>query len=201
MTSDLRKFSPSSARNKEPLLEVIKRVFPRKGLVLEIASGAGEHASFIAPALGHIDWQPSEFDAGLLDSINAHASFDGAKSVRPAIQLDVTRYPWPVENVSAILNCNMIHISPWLVTEGLMKGAGLVLKSGGIMVMYGPYKRAGKHTAPSNAAFDENLRGRDASWGIRDLEDVVALAEVNGLIPQDIIEMPANNLSIVYSKI
>jgi len=201
MPSDLRKFSPAVKKNQRFILETLKLVFPSKGQVLEIASGTGEHASFFAPALGDIHWQPSEYDIENLASIDAHAAMTEAHSVRPAIHLDVTMDPWPIDQVDAVFNSNMVHISPWFVTESLMKGVGQKLKSGGVMAMYGPYIRKGFPTAPSNEAFDQSLRSRNKQWGIRDLDDVIASAKANGLLFDNLVEMPANNYCVIYKKL
>ena len=201
MTADFREYAPAAARNREPILAVLAEHLPDEGLVLEIAAGTGEHAAFLSTRLGGRDWQPTEADPARLASIDAHAAADGATGVRRALVLDVTASQWPVDQVGAILNCNMIHIAPWQVCLGLMAGAGRVLQPGGKLFMYGPYRRDGAHTAPSNEAFDASLRARDASWGIRDLEQVVEAAEAQGLELDRVIAMPANNLTVIYRKI
>ena len=200
MTEDLREYAPATSRNRDAILAVMVEHLPAEGLVLEVAAGTGEHAAFLSPRLGNRDWQPTDADPTRLASIDAHAAADGAAAVRPALLLDVTG-DWPVDEAGAILNCNMIHIAPWTVCLDFLGGAGNVLTSGGRLFMYGPYKREGRHTAPSNEAFDSSLKARDPSWGIRDLEAVVEAAEAEGLILEQVVEMPANNLTVIYRKI
>lgn len=200
MTEDLREYAPAAARNRDAILAVLTEHLPPQGLVLEVAAGTGEHAAFLSPRLGHRDWQPTDADPTRLASIDAHAAADGARAVRPALVLDVTA-DWPVATAGAILNCNMIHIAPWTVCRDFLSGAGRVLSPGGRLFMYGPYKRDGQHTAPSNEAFDASLKARDPSWGIRDLEAVVEAAGKEGLSLEQVVEMPANNLTVIYQKI
>ncbi|MGE5146784.1 MAG: DUF938 domain-containing protein [Candidatus Eiseniibacteriota bacterium] len=197
---DARLSAPAVARNREPILAVLRRVLPAAGTVLEIASGTGEHAAYCAPHFPALAWQPTDRDPGNLASIAAWAAASGAATIRPPIALDVTARDWGVTAVAAILCINMIHISPWAATEALMAGAGRLLPPGGPLYLYGPYKRGGRHTAPSNAAFDADLRRRDPAWGVRDLDDVARTAERNGLDLAEIVEMPANNLSVVFRQ-
>lgn len=197
---DMRKFAPAAARNRTAIAEVFTHVAPAAGLVLEIASGTGEHAAHIAPMLPHLTWQPSDLDPENTASIDAHAAASGTDSIRPALCLDVTAHPWPVDRAAMIFNANMIHISPWACTLGLMKGAGDILETGGVLYLYGPYRRDGAHTAPSNEVFDQSLRSRDPGWGVRDLEDVAAEAAENGLTLDQVIPMPANNFSVIFRK-
>jgi SAM-dependent methyltransferase len=188
------------ARNREPILEVLKRVLPRQGLVLEVASGSGEHAAYFAKALPGLSWQPTDPDAEALASIAAHRAAAGGSNLLPPLQLDVTEGEWPVARADAILCSNMIHIAPWTACEGLIAGAARVLPPGGILYLYGPYKIDGRHTAPSNQAFDDDLRARNPLWGIRDLADVVALAGQHGFALAETAPMPANNLSVVFRR-
>ncbi len=153
--------SPAVARNREPILAVLRRVLPQAGLVLEIASGTGEHAVHVAKALPHLTWQPSDRDAHSLASIAAHRAASGLSNVLPPLELDAASPDWPVQRADALVAINMVHISPWRATQGLMKGAGRVLPSGGVLYLYGPYHENGGPTAPSNAAFDQDLKRRN----------------------------------------
>lgn len=192
--------APAVARNRDPILNVLRRVLPAHGLVLEIASGTGEHAVHFAGALPGIVWQPTDPDAAALRSIAAWRDRTGLPNLRPPLEFDVTASPWPVERADAVVCINMIHISPWRSAEGLMAGAGRVLGPGGILFLYGPYKEEGRHTAPSNEAFDADLRARNPAWGVRDLGDVIALAASHGLDFAERVAMPANNLSVVFRR-
>ena len=193
-------FAPATARNGAAILDVLRRVLPRHGLVLAVASGSGEHAVRFAEALPDLRWQPSDPDRRALGSIAAHARAAGFKNLLPPVELDALGADWPVSIADAVVCINMIHIAPWAATEGLMAGAGRLLPDDGPLVLYGPYRIDGAHTAPSNALFDEDLRRRDPAWGVRDLGDVVAVAQAQGLHLTERIAMPANNLSLVFRK-
>lgn len=195
MTSD-RRHAPATQRNREPILAVLRRVLPASGVVLEIASGTGEHAAFVAAALPGVVWQPTDVDPTALPGIASWCA--NVPNVRPPLVLDVTQ-PWPVERADAIVCINMLHIAPWEAGQALLRGAGRVLAPGGVLYLYGPYRRGGAHTAPSNAAFDDTLRAQDPRWGVRDLETVVATAAAAGLRHAETVEMPANNLSVVLA--
>lgn len=196
------RMSPATARNRDPILAVLKSALPGAGFVLEIAAGAGEHAVHNASALPHLQWQPTDADPTALASIAAWRDHAGPPNLLSPLPLDASRpEDWPVERADAIIAINMIHISPWAVTQGLMRGAGRLLPSGGVLFLYGPYIEAGVETAQSNLAFDLDLRGRNPAWGIRRLEEVVALAGENGLVLAERVAMPANNLSVVFRKI
>jgi cyclopropane fatty-acyl-phospholipid synthase-like methyltransferase len=191
--------SPSTARNREPILAVLRRVLPERGRMLEIASGTGEHAVFIAKAMPGLTWQPSDPDAVSRASIAAWIAQEGLANVLPPLAIDVRAEDWSVTGpFDAVVAINMIHIAPWEAALGLLRGAGRLLGEGGILFLYGPYKREGRHTAPSNEAFDAWLKERDPAFGVRDLEDVQSAAEANGLRLDEIVEMPANNLSLVF---
>jgi len=192
--------SPSVARNRDPILTVLRRVLPPAGTVLEIASGTGEHAMYFAAALPHLTWQPSDQDAQALRSIAAHRAILGLPNLLAPLALDAAAPEWPVARVDAVVAINMVHISPWRATQGLMGGAGRVLAPGGVLYLYGAYRENGVHTAPSNEAFDVDLRQRNPDWGIRDLEEVVKLAGAHGLELAERIPMPANNLSLVFRR-
>ena len=193
--------SPATARNRGPILEVLRRALPKRGWVLEIAAGAGEHAAFLAPAFPGLQWQPSDADPLALASIRAWREAAGAPNLRDPILLDVTDpADWPEDPYEAVVCINMIHISPWVATEGLMEGAARVLTLGGLLYVYGPFREGGRHTAPTNEAFDESLKVRDPAWGVRDLEEVTALAARQGLALAERVPMPANNLSLLFRR-
>lgn len=198
--SDARQFSPSAARNRGPILDVLKRVLPQKGLILEIASGTGEHAMHFARHLPGLTWQPSDPDADARASIAAWIEAEPLANVLPPLPLDVTSPAWPVEHADAMVCLNMIHIAPWTAAEALLRGAARLLSGGGVLYLYGPYKKDGRHTAPSNAAFDDDLRRRNPAWGVRDLADVENVAIAHGLRLRETVAMPANNLSVVFAR-
>ncbi len=197
---DARRFSPASERNREPILEVLRLLLPETGTVLELGSGSGQHAAYFAKALPALQWQPSDKTAEGFDSVAAWAESESAANVRPPVVLDVTSDQWPVENVEAVYSANVIHISPWDVCLGLMRGAGRCLGPGGVLVLYGPFRIGGEHTAESNAEFDQSLRSRDPSWGIRDLEAVADAAEASGFDLEARVPMPANNQTLVFKR-
>ena len=193
--------SPSVARNREPILAVLRRVLPERGHVLEIASGTGEHAVYFAAALRNLLWQPTDQDPLALRSIAAHRAAAGLPNLAPPLPLDASASDWPVSHADAVVAINMVHISPWSATEGLMRGSERILPPGGILYLYGAYKENGIHTAPSNAVFDESLRARHPDWGVRDVADVTRLANTHGLVLVERIPMPANNLSLVFRRL
>lgn len=166
--------------------------------MIEIGCGTGQHASFFAPAFPGVEWLPTDVDASARESTDAWC--EDVPNGRPAIALDASAHSWPVERTDAIFSANVIHISPIEVCEGLLAGAGRILEPGGVLVLYGPYRREGRHTAPSNAAFDESLKSRDPRWGIRDLEAVIEVADREGLSHETTVQMPANNLSVVFRR-
>jgi cyclopropane fatty-acyl-phospholipid synthase-like methyltransferase len=193
--------SPSTARNREPILAVLAPRLATGARVLEVASGAGEHAVFLAGALPGVRWQPSDRDAEALASIAAWRAQAGLANLAEPIRLDAAdAATWPTTAFDAIVCINMVHISPWAATEGLMAGAGLLLTPGGKLFLYGPYIEADAPTAPSNLAFDESLKARDPAWGIRHLDEVTALAVAHGLTLAERIAMPANNLIVIFEK-
>jgi SAM-dependent methyltransferase len=198
--SDARLRYPATERNREPVLAVLRQHLPERGLVLEVASGSGEHVVHFAAHLQDLVFQPSDPEAAARASIDAWTAASGLANLRPALALDATASEWPLAAADAVLCTNMIHIAPWAAAEGLVAGAARVLPRGGILYLYGPNRRAGAHTAPSNEAFDASLRARDPSWGVRDLEAVAALAAGAGFGAPVVIEMPANNLSLVFRK-
>lgn len=198
--ASLRLSAPAAARNAAPILDVLRTALPARGTVLEIASGTGQHAVHFAAALPDIDWQPSDADPRARASIEAWREHAGLANLRAPLELDVRSEPWPIEAVDAIVCINMIHISPWEAAIALMKGAGARIAPGGALVLYGPYRRDGAHTAPSNEAFDADLRARDPAWGVRDLEAVEALARAEGFVCEAVVPMPANNFTVVFRK-
>jgi cyclopropane fatty-acyl-phospholipid synthase-like methyltransferase len=198
--SNTRLQSPSAARNRDPILAVLRQHLDGAHTVLEIASGSGEHVVHFAAALPGVTFQPTDPDGPSRASVDAWVAERGLANVRPALALDVTAQPWPVAEADAVVCINMIHISPWAATLGLMRGAAQVLPPGGVLFLYGPYRRGGAHTADSNAAFDANLRGRSAAWGIRDLEAVAEAAEAEGFGAPVVVPMPANNFSVIFRR-
>lgn len=204
-SDDRRLHSPSSKRNREPILKILKKILPAKGKVLEIASGSGEHAAFLAPHFPALEWQPTDTDPRMLPSIKAWIesvaeTSDSGINIHPPIELNTCEASWPVEQAEVMIAINMIHISPWSSCEGLMRGAGRTLSFGGVLYLYGPFTQDGRHTALSNAEFDASLRRQDPRWGVRNLEDVVELGKNNGLDLDRVIDMPANNLSVVFRR-
>ncbi len=187
-------------RNRGPILEELRLVLPQRGTVLEVASGTGQHAVAFARGLAPLRWQPTDPDPVHRASIDAWRAEEGLENLLPALELDVLQDHWPVERVDAVVNINMIHIAPWEATEALFRGARSVLTSGGVLFMYGPYQLNGAHTAPSNAAFHRSLQERNPQWGVRDLNEVKAVAHRAGFAFEKRVEMPANNFSIVYRR-
>lgn len=197
---DARQYAPSTARNRDPILAVLRGCLPPRGTVLEIASGTGEHATHYATHFPELTWQPSDPDPDMRASIAAWRADMEPPNLLPPLDIDVRRDDWGVDEANAVICINMIHIAPWDAAEGLMRGAARVLRPGGVLYLYGPYKRGGEHTAPSNAYFDADLRARDPAWGVRDAEAVIALAEERDIMLSEIVEMPANNLSLIFEK-
>ena len=201
---DARQYAPATQRNREPILEILTKVLPPNSNVLEVASGTGEHAVFFASQLKSCRWIPSDINPLSMESIIAWKNFRSEDNLDIPLLIDVTEHDWVQQvanqKIDAIVNINMIHISSWLACLGLMAGAEQILPPGGILYLYGPYKRKGEHTAPSNANFDRSLRDRNTQWGIRDLEAVIEVAAAANLRLQKVIEMPANNLSVIFSR-
>jgi SAM-dependent methyltransferase len=179
---------------------VLREVLPKRGTVLEVASGTGQHAAYFASLFPDLLWQPSDPDPDALGSIRAWRVEAGLANLLEPVKLDAEADGWPVERADAILCINMVHISPWAATQGLLRGAGRALAAGAPLILYGPYRRAGVPTAPSNEAFDASLRARNPRWGLRELETVAAEAEANGLGYERLFEMPANNVTAVFRR-
>ena len=199
----VKQYAPATERNREPILKVLSKVLPRSSKVLEIASGTGEHAVYFASKLLSCHWIPSDINPESRSSITAWKNDSAIDNLSSPLSIDVTQNNWQsglAEEIDSIVNINMIHIAPWQACLGLMKGAGQILPPSGILYLYGPYKRNGKHTAISNAHFDRSLRDRHPQWGVRDLEQVVEAAANANLKLQQVIEMPANNLSVIFSR-
>jgi SAM-dependent methyltransferase len=196
---DAKLTSAAALRNRGPILDVLRSILPREGRVLEIASGTGEHVVHFAADFPGLDFQPSDIAPDRRASIDAHAR--GHANIRPAIALDTTT-DWtsglPAGGFAALICVNMIHIAPWAACEGLIAGAARLLAPGGRLVLYGPYLRAGTPTAPGNLEFDADLRRRNPAWGLRDLDAVTQLAHRQNLGGPDIVEMPANNLCVLF---
>ncbi|MEY3729991.1 MAG: hypothetical protein RLZZ57_747 [Pseudomonadota bacterium] len=201
MEEDARRYAPSVARNKDAIAGVLARYLPSSGLVLEIASGSGEHAVHFASSFPALVFQPTDPSEEALASIAAWRQETALPNMRAPLALDVTAAPWPINHADAVTCINMIHIAPWEATLGLMAGAARIIPPGGLLFLYGPYKRAGQHTAPSNAEFDASLRERDARWGVRDLETVAAEATAMGFAAPLVEAMPANNLSLIFRRL
>ena len=193
--------APAALRNRAAILDVLSPHLPGGALVLELASGTGEHALFFAQARPDVTFQPTDYDPSARASIDAYAEEAGLPNLRPALFLDATQPDtWPLDRADAVLCVNMIHISPWEATIGLIAGAARILSAGGKLMLYGPYFRDGVETAPSNLAFDDSLRARNPAWGIRQLETVAALAAEAGFSAPEVTEMPANNLTVIFTR-
>ncbi|ELS01462.1 Protein of unknown function (DUF938) [Xenococcus sp. PCC 7305] len=213
MNLDARRYADATQRNRQPILEILQRILPPEGNILEISSGTGQHAVFFAAELVNHDWYPSDPDPLSRDSIAAWRNHHPSDNLHDPLDIDAMTSCWAIENekisIDAITQCqafclianiNMIHISPWKACLGLMAGANRLLSAGGILYLYGPYKRNGQHISPSNEMFDRSLRSRNFQWGVRNLEDVVAIAESEDLELQEVVAMPANNLSVIFRK-
>lgn len=196
----MRRHAPAAARNRQPILDVLRPRLPEAGLVLEVASGTGEHVAHFAAALPDLTFQPSDPSAAARASIDDWAATSGLANIRPAIALDTEAPGWPIERADAVLCSNMIHIAPWSAAIGLIAGAARVLPPNGPLHLYGPYRRGGRHTAPSNDAFDRQLRDSNPAWGVRDIEAVRELAAAHGFEEPEVIDMPANNLSVIFRR-
>lgn len=196
----MKRHAPATARNSQPLAEVLARELPASGTVLEIASGSGEHAMFMARRFPALDWQPSDRDAEALASVDAWAAETRLANLRPAMALDAAAPDWPNVSADALLCVNMLHISPWDAVVGLFAGAGRVLGSGAPLVLYGPFVEPDVETAASNHAFDQSLRQRDPAWGLRSTADLDRLAAGHGMTRTARCAMPANNLVLVYRR-
>lgn len=192
--------APAAARNRDPILQVLRTCLPASARVLEIASGTGEHAVWFCEALPGLTWQPTDCDPDALQSIAAWRESRDLPNLLPPLQLDASAGIWPVAKADAVIAINMVHIAPWTATQGLISGAARVLTRGGLLFLYGPFREGRVHTVASNAAFDADLRAHNPCWGIRDLDDIAALAGRHGFEAPERIAMPANNLSVVFRR-
>jgi Protein of unknown function (DUF938) len=199
--TDHRLYAPATIRNRDFILDVLRDVLPTTGVILEIASGSGEHVVHFARNFPSLTFQPSDPEPEALLSVAAWVKTAQVSNARAPIVLDASQSPWPIASADGVICINMVHISPWDATVGLIKGAAAILPPGSPLYLYGPYKRRGFATAPSNEAFDQNLRDRNPAWGLRDLEVVAAIAQPVGFSVPAVIEMPANNLSVVFRRI
>ncbi|HKQ23255.1 MAG TPA: DUF938 domain-containing protein [Burkholderiales bacterium] len=199
-TADGKWSIPAAERNKGPILDVLARVLPERGVVLEVASGTGQHVIHFAKALSELTWQPSDPDAELRQSIALRVEEERLANVNLPIDLDVARRPWPLQAADAVLCINMIHVAPWSATLALLEGAKALLPIQHVLYLYGPYRRYGRHTSESNAQFDSDLRAQNPEWGLRDLEAVSDVAGRAGFVLAEIVDMPANNFSLVFKR-
>ena len=197
----MKRHAPAAGRNGGPLGNVLARELPDTGLVLEVASGTGEHALLFARRFPKLDWQPSDADPDALASIDAWRAENGPPNLRPPLPLDAASPEWPIAAADAVLCVNMLHIAPWKAAEGLFAGAEMLLESGAPLILYGPFLEEETETAPSNRAFDADLKRRDPRWGLRDLAAVDALGAAHNLDRTARHAMPANNLTVVYRKL
>ena len=194
----MKQHAPATERNRDPILEVLRRVLPDSGTLLEIAAGTGQHAVYFSRAFPGLTWQPTDPSEDARASIDAWREDEGPANLQRALHLNVMEEGWPVDDVAAILAVNMVHISPWEATIGLLAGARRRLPSGGPLVLYGPYRIDGRPTAPSNEAFDQSLKSRDPRWGLRRLADVEAAA--TGFTLEEVVDMPANNVTVIFRR-
>ncbi len=199
-TNQAAKTAPAAARNREPILRVLRDCVPPSALVLEIGSGTGEHAAWFSCALPTLTWLPTDQDPEALKSIAAWRETAGQANLLPPLLLDASAETWPVAQADVVVAINIIHIAPWAAGKGLIAGAARVLAPGGLLYLYGPFREGGVHTIASNAAFDADLQARNPSWGVRDLDDVAEFASLHGFEKPRKIAMPANNLSVLFRR-
>ena len=199
-TAGARRSAPAALRNREPIAAVIADWLPKTGLVLEVASGTGEHSAWFARRFPQLDWQPSDIDAGALASIRAWRAESGLSNLREPLAIDAAAPDWPIGRADAVLSINMVHISPWAAALGLLDGASRLLGPGAPLILYGPWLSDAIDTAPSNLAFDRDLKARDPSWGLRKVEEFAAKAATRGLALIGQKAMPANNLMLLFRK-
>lgn len=195
-----KRHAPATVRNRDAIAVVLKDALPASGLVLELASGSGEHVVHFARLFPSLTWQPSDPDPAALRSIAEWSGEAGLPNVLPPLTIDARAEGWGIGRADAIICINMAHISPWQATAGLMRGAGRLLPKRGLLYLYGPYIRPDVETAPSNISFDQSLRARNPDWGLRNVNEVGRLASENGLSLDKLVEMPANNISLLFRK-
>ena len=196
----MKHHAPAAARNREPILSVLRPLLPAGARVLEIASGSGEHAVFFASRMPDVAWQPSDVDPDALASTEAHRVDASLENLRSPLALDVLGGDFGELSVDAVVCINMIHIAPWAACEGLVRGAARATRAGGLFFLYGPYRIAGEPFAESNAGFDASLRARDPAWGVRELDAVTALARAAGFSREAVVAMPASNHCVVFRR-
>ncbi len=194
-------FAPAAERNRQPILDVLRRVLPAEGLVLEVASGTGQHVDFFSEQLPRLHWQPSDASAQALESIASRVDEAARENFCPPVELDVRTARWPIAKADAVLCINMIHISPWEASEALFQGASAVLAAAAPLITYGPYRIHGTHSSASNAAFDESLRSRNPRWGVRDIDELKELAGRTGFALTERVPMPANNMTLIWRRL
>jgi SAM-dependent methyltransferase len=197
-SSEAKRFAPATLRNRDAIAQVLGEILPPSGRVLEIASGTGEHIVHFAACFPAIIWQPSDPDPVGISSIAAWAAESRLPNIHPAMLLDARSDEWELDSVDAILCINMVHIAPWEAAIGLIAGAGRILTGSGFLYLYGPFREDGVELAESNAAFDASLKSRNSDWGLRHLSDVEALVKEHHLVLEKRIDMPANNLSLIF---
>jgi hypothetical protein len=195
-----RRSAPAALRNREPIAAVLREWLPSSGLVLEIASGTGEHVVYFAERFPALEWQPSDIHPDALASIAAWRSAAALPNVRAAVELDASSPDWPIDRADALLSINMVHISPWASALGLLDGAARILPRGAPLILYGPWLSEEFETAPSNLEFDASLKARDPEWGLRSVETFAAAAEEKGLKLEQTRRMPANNLMLLLRR-
>ena len=195
-----RRSAPAALRNREPIAEVLAEWLPATGLVLEIASGSGEHALFFAERFPSLEWQPSDVHADALTSIAAWRDTTDLPNLRAPMTIDAASDAWPIERADAVLSINMVHISPWASALGLLDGAARLLRPGAPLILYGPWLKDDIETVPSNLDFDADLKRRNPAWGLRRVEDFAAAAQPRGFALEDLRRMPANNLMMLWRK-
>ena len=198
--ADGKWFTNSAERNKGPILDILARVLPKQGVVLEVASGTGQHVLHFAKAFPGLTWQPSDPDPELRESIALRVKEQQLANVNRPIDLDVTRLPWPLQTADAVVCINMVHVAPWSATLALLEGTKALLPTQHVLFLYGAYRRFGQHTSKSNEQFDSDLRAQDPEWGLRDLEAVSEAAASSGFVLAEIVEMPANNFGLVFER-
>jgi SAM-dependent methyltransferase len=199
--AEAKRFAPATERNRDAISAVLSEILPQSGTVLEVASGTGEHIVHFAAAFPHLRWQPSDYDEAGLSSIAAWARESGLPNILPPVRIDASAANWPVLLADAIVCINMVHIAPWVATDGLFAGAARLLANGAPLYLYGPYRETGVSTAESNEAFDSSLKERNCDWGLRQVDDMVSLGTEHGFTLDQRTAMPANNLSLVFRKI
>lgn len=197
---EAKRIAPATQRNREAITSVLRDILPAKGVVLEVASGTGEHVVHFAAAFPDLTWQPSDYDLAGLASIEAWSSESGLPNILSPLRIDASAADWPLTRAEAIICINMAHIAPWEASEGLFAGAARLLAPGAPLYLYGPYREAGVATAESNEAFDVSLKARNPAWGLRSVEQMNALAAHSGFALEARVEMPANNLSLFYKR-